>query len=93
MKEECVKGLIFSLRNHEIFIIGFCKKKLFLHICKFFFAKSKSTAEELSNDVPFVIFGHQSWEGGGASILGFKYPSRARVKLYMSKGTKGTVKI
>jgi len=76
MKEECVKGLIFSLRNHEIFIIGFCKKKLFLHICKFFFAKSKSTAGELSNVVPFVIFGHQSWEGGGVKYPRFQVPQQ-----------------
>ena len=37
--------------------------------CKFanFFADSKSRAQELSNDVSFVIFGHQTWdlEGGG----------------------------
>ena len=75
------------------FLLLDLKKKLFLHIRNFFFAKSKSTAEELSNDISFVIFGHQSWEGEGSSILGFKYPSRAKVKLYMSKGTKGTVKI
>ena len=42
-----------------------------------------------SNDVSFVIFGHQTWdlEGGGGQldppqhILVFKYPSRDRVKL------------
>ena len=35
--------------------------------CIIFFADSKSTAQELSNDVSFVIFGHQTWdlEGGG----------------------------
>ena len=32
-----------------------------------FFADSKSRAQELSNYVSFVIFGHQTWdlEGGG----------------------------
>ena len=32
-----------------------------------FFADSKSRAQELSNDVSFVIFGHQTWglKGGG----------------------------
>ena len=35
-------------------------------MCKFF-ADSKSRAQELSNDVSFVIFGHKTWdlEGGG----------------------------
>ena len=34
-----------------------------------FFADSKSRAQELSNDVSFVISGHQTWdlEGGGAN--------------------------
>ena len=34
---------------------------------QFFFADSKSRAQELSNDVSFVIFGHQTWDlkGGG----------------------------
>ena len=26
------------------------------------FADSKSTAQELSNDLSFVIFGHQTWD-------------------------------
>jgi len=55
----------------------------FLQICKFF-EDSKSRAQELSNDVSFVIFGLQTWdlEGGGVKltlpqhILVFKYPSR-----------------
>ena len=36
---------------------------------QFFFADSKSRKQELSNDVSFVIFGHQTWdlEGGGAN--------------------------
>ena len=34
-----------------------------------FFADSKSRAQPLSNDVSFVIFGHQTWEleGGGSN--------------------------
>ena len=61
-----------------------------MNFCKFpiFFADSKSRAQELSNDVSFVILGHQTWdlEWGGAKltpplhILVFKYPSRDRVK-------------
>ena len=55
------------------------------YFCKF--ADSKSRAQELSNDVSFVIFRHQTWdlEGGGKltphpqCILVFKYPSRDRV--------------
>ena len=39
-----------------------------INFCKFanFFADSKSRAQELSNDVSFVIFGHKTWdlEGG-----------------------------
>ena len=33
-------------------------------------ADSKSRAQELSNDVSFVIFGHQTWnlEGGGVKF-------------------------
>ena len=48
------------------YITGFCDKKF--NVCKFanFFADSKSRAQELSNDVSFVIFGHKTWdlEGG-----------------------------
>ena len=29
---------------------------------------SKSRAQELSNDVSFVIFGHQTWDRGGGQI-------------------------
>ena len=37
-----------------------------MQICNFF-GDSKSRAQELSNDVSFVIFGHKTWdlEGGG----------------------------
>ena len=40
----------------------------FLQTCKFF-ADSKTRAQELSKDVLFVIFGHQTWNlgGGGAN--------------------------
>ena len=59
-------GQIFFCK-HFYFITGFCDKKF--NFCKFanFFADSKSRAQELSNDVSFVIFGHQTWEleGGG----------------------------
>ena len=58
------------------------KKNFF---CKFanFFADSKSRAQELSNDVSFVIFGHQTWdlEGGGQidpppAYTGFQVPQQ-----------------
>ena len=60
-------GLFFFA---NIFTIsGFCSKKL--NFCEFanYFADSKSRAQELSNDVSFVIFGHQTWdlEGGGSN--------------------------
>ena len=62
----------FSFFGHilltNIFTIklDFAIKKI--NFCKFanLFADSKSRAQELSNDVSFVIFGHQTWdlEGG-----------------------------
>ena len=59
-------GQIFFCK-HFYYITGFCDKKL--NFCKFanFFVDSKSKAKELSKDVSFVIFGHQTWdlEGGG----------------------------
>ena len=60
----------FFFCKHFYYITGFCDKKF--NFCKFaiFFADSKSRAHELSNDVSFVIFGHQTWdleEGGGVS--------------------------
>ena len=58
-------GQIFFCK-HFYFITGFCDKKF--NFCKFafFFADSKSRAHELSNDVSFTIFEHQTWdlEGG-----------------------------
>ena len=53
--------------KHFYYITGFCDKKF--NFCKFdnFLADYKSRAQELSNDVAFVIFGHKTWdlEGGG----------------------------
>ena len=45
---------------------GFCDKKFNFRKFEIFFADSKSRAQELSNDVSFVIFGHTTWdlEGG-----------------------------
>ena len=52
--------------KHFYYINGFFDKQF--NFCKFanFFADYKSRAQELSNDVSFVIFGHQTWvlEGG-----------------------------
>ena len=80
-------GQIFVCK-HFYYITGFCDKKF--NFCKFanLFADSKSREQELSKDVSFVIFGHQTWdlEGGGGSngppqhILVFKYPRKDRVK-------------
>ena len=59
----------FFFCKHFYYKTGFCKKKF--NFCKFanFFADSKSRAQELSNDVSFVIFGHQTWDlGGGGQI-------------------------
>ena len=51
-----------------------------------FFADSKSRAQELSNDVSFVIFGHKIWDLEGEVKLtpppaysGFQVPQRDRV--------------
>ena len=69
--------------KHFYLITGFCNKKF--NFCKVanFFADSKSRAQELSNDVSFVIFGHKTWdlEGGGVKLtppayLGFQVPQR-----------------
>ena len=54
--------------KHFYYITGFCDKKF--NFCKAnVFADSKSRAQELSNDVSFVIFGHQTWdlERGGSN--------------------------
>ena len=56
--------------KHFYYITGFCHKKFNFFKFANFFADSKSRAQELSNDVSFVIFKNQ--------ILVFKYPSRDR---------------
>ena len=73
--------------KHFYYKTGFCDKKFNVRKFANFFADSKSRAQELSNDVSFVRFGHKTWdlEGGGQidppqHILVFKYPSRDRVK-------------
>ena len=57
----------FFFANIFTIKLDFARKKF--NFCKFanFFADSKSRAQELSNDVSFVIFRHQTWdlEGGG----------------------------
>ena len=50
-----------------LLITGFCDKKF--NFCKAnFFADSKSKAQELSNDVSYVIFGHKTWDLEGGQI-------------------------
>ena len=50
-------------KNHEIFAN-----------LEIFFADSKSRAQELSNDVSLVIFGHQKWDlEGGLIDTTFKF--------------------
>ena len=53
--------------KHFYYITGFCDKKFNFYKFAIFFADSESIAQELSNDVSFVIFGHETWdlEGGG----------------------------
>ena len=57
----------FFFGKHFYYITGFCDKKF--NFCKFanFFADSKSKSQELSNDVSFVVFGHQTWDLEGGS--------------------------
>ena len=83
------KFCIFEMAWSRAFQKIFCKHFYFITwFCdEIFFADSKSRAQELSNDISFVIFGHQTWDlEGGANwpppqhILVFKYPSRDRVK-------------
>ena len=59
-------GQIFFCK-HFYYKTGFCVKKFNFRKFAIFFADSKSRAQELSNDVAFVIFGHKTWdlEGGG----------------------------
>ena len=73
-----------SFFGQFFFLQTFLLYNWILHIFTIIFADSKSRAEELSNYVSFVIFGHQTWdlEGGRQieppplRILVFKYPSR-----------------
>ena len=68
------------LCKHFYYITGFCDKKFIF--CKFanFFADSKRRAQELSNDVSFVKFGHQTWDLGG----GVKLTSPPRISWFPS---------
>ena len=50
--------------KHFYYITGFCDKKFYF--CKF--VNSRSRAQQLSNDVSFVIFGHQTWDLEGGQI-------------------------
>ena len=59
---------IIFLQTFYYKLLDFAKKNQF---CKFtnYFSDSKSKGHDLSNDVSFVIFGHQTWdlEGGGSN--------------------------
>ena len=58
--------------KHFYSITGFCGKKFNFFKFANFFADSKSSAQELSNDVSFVKFIHQTWdlEGGSSTPAG-----------------------
>ena len=59
----------FFFCKHFYYKTGFCDKKFNFRKFAIFFADSKSRAQELSNDVSFVIFEHKTWdlEGEGAN--------------------------
>ena len=59
-------GQIFFC-EHFYFITGFCDKKFNIYNFAIVFVDSKSRAQELSNDVSFVIFGHQTLDLEGGS--------------------------
>ena len=60
--------------KHFYYITGVCDNKFnFCKFAKVFFADSKSRAQELSNDVSFVIFGHQTWD---LAYPGFQVPQQ-----------------
>ena len=63
--QKCIFYHFFG--KHFYFITGFCDKKFNFCKCANFFADSKSKAQELSNDVSFVIFGHKTWDLEGGS--------------------------
>ena len=72
--------------KHFYYITGFCDKKF--NFCKFanFFADSKSRAQELSNDVSFVIFGHQTLDLDPPSISWFSStPAEIGLKQFLIK--------
>ena len=49
--------------KHFYYTTGFCAKKIKIFAnLPIFVADSKNRAQELSNDVSFVIFGHQTWD-------------------------------
>ena len=52
----------FFFCKHFYYITGFCDKKF--NFCKF--------PQELSNDVSFVIFEHQTWDLEGGSNPGYQ---------------------
>ena len=59
--------------------LGFTVAKFFSRKFANFIADSKSRAQELSNNVSFVIFGHQTWDlegGGGLAYPGFQVPQK-----------------
>ena len=60
--EEDILNYLYQLSCFVGHLIRFCDKKF--NFCKFanFCVDSKSRSQELSNDVSFVIFGHQTWD-------------------------------
>jgi len=54
--------------KHFYYKTGFCDKKFNFRKFANIFADSKSRAQELSNDVSFVIFGHKTWDLEGGQI-------------------------
>ena len=65
---SCFGQIIFC--KHFYYITGFSIKNSIFENLQIFFADSKSRAQELSNDVSFVIFGHKTWD------LGFQVPQQ-----------------
>jgi len=57
----------FYFCKHFYYVTEYCDKKI--NFCKFatFLADYKSRLQELSKDVSFVIFGHQTWDLEGGS--------------------------
>ena len=58
----------FFFANIFTIKLDFVKKNLIFANLQFFFADSKSRAQELSNDVSFVLFGHQTLDLEGAGF-------------------------